>query len=264
MLIRANLIGVNLSDADLSDADLSDADLSGANLRGAILRGANLSGAILSDADVTGARIGWTSFGDLDLRSVVGLESVIHAGPSPIGIDTIYRSEGKIPESFLRGAGVPAEFITYMKSLTGSAIEYYSCFISYSTKDEEFAIRLHADLRAKNIRCWFAPEDLKIGDRFPQEIDQQIRLRDKLVLILSEHSVQSDWVRKEVLSALEEEKRRKETVLFPIRIDETVINTAVEWARRISRKRHIGDFRRWKEHDAYQSAFDRLLRDLQP
>jgi hypothetical protein len=24
----------------------------------------------------------------------------------------------------------------------------------------------------------------------------------------------------------------------------------------------IGDFTRWKEHDAYQKAFDRLLRDL--
>ena len=29
------------------------------------------------------------------------------------------------------------------------------------------------------------------------------------------------------------------------------------------RTRHIGDFTRWKEHDAYQKALDRLLRDLQ-
>jgi hypothetical protein len=26
--------------------------------------------------------------------------------------------------------------------------------------------------------------------------------------------------------------------------------------------RHIGDFTRWKEHDAYTKALDRLLRDL--
>jgi hypothetical protein len=26
--------------------------------------------------------------------------------------------------------------------------------------------------------------------------------------------------------------------------------------------RHIGDFTRWKEHDAYQKALHRLLRDL--
>ena len=26
--------------------------------------------------------------------------------------------------------------------------------------------------------------------------------------------------------------------------------------------RHIGDFNKWKDHDSYQKAFDRLLRDL--
>jgi hypothetical protein len=26
--------------------------------------------------------------------------------------------------------------------------------------------------------------------------------------------------------------------------------------------RHIGDFSRWKDHDTYQKAFERLLRDL--
>jgi hypothetical protein len=30
----------------------------------------------------------------------------------------------------------------------------------------------------------------------------------------------------------------------------------------IRNTRNIGDFRRWKTHDVYQKAFDRLLRDL--
>ena len=34
------------------------------------------------------------------------------------------------------------------------------------------------------------------------------------------------------------------------------------WAADIRRTRHIGDFSRWKDHDAYQQAFERLLRDL--
>jgi hypothetical protein len=33
----------------------------------------------------------------------------------------------------------------------------------------------HADLQAKNLRCWFAPEDLKIGDRFQGRIEESIR-----------------------------------------------------------------------------------------
>ena len=44
-------------------------------------------------------------------------------------------------------------------------IEFYSCFISYSTHDQEFAERLHADLQAKGVRCWFAPHDIKAGGR---------------------------------------------------------------------------------------------------
>ena len=27
--------------------------------------------------------------------------------------------------------------------------------------------------------------------------------------------------------------------------------------------RHVGDFTRWKEHDSYRKAFDRLLKDLE-
>jgi hypothetical protein len=34
------------------------------------------------------------------------------------------------------------------------------------------------------------------------------------------------------------------------------------WAGLV-RRRHIGDFRGWKEHDAYQEGFARLLRDLE-
>jgi hypothetical protein len=35
-----------------------------------------------------------------------------------------------------------------------------------------------------------------------------------------------------------------------------------DWAAKIKRRRHIGDFSSWKEKSSYQKAFDRLLRDL--
>jgi hypothetical protein len=40
------------------------------------------------------------------------------------------------------------------------------------------------------------------------------------------------------------------------------MHVTVGWAATIRRQRHIADFTRWKEHDVYQQAFDRLLRDL--
>ena len=184
-LSNATLYQADLSEATLSHTDLSGADLSDATLRSTVLRRANLSRADLSDADLSGATVGWTQFTDIDLRTVKGLETVEHKGPSSIGIDTIYRSEGRIPEAFLRQAGVPEDFLTYMHSLVAHPIEYYTCFISYSSRDQAFADRLYTDLQSKGVRCWFAPEDMKIGDKIRHRIDESIRLYDKLLLVLS-------------------------------------------------------------------------------
>lgn len=82
-----------------------------------------------------------------------GLETLKHSGPSTIGIDTIYNSGGKIPDVFLRGCGVPENFITFHKSLVNSPIEFYSCFISYSHDDKSFARRLHDQLQMRGVRC---------------------------------------------------------------------------------------------------------------
>jgi hypothetical protein len=187
---------------------------------------------------------------------------VRHQGPSTIGIDTISRSRGNIPESFLKGAGVDDTFITYIRSLVGKPIEYDSCFISYSSKDEAFAKRLYADLQSNNVRCWFAPEDLKWGAKIRLGIDEAIRLHDKLLLILSKHSVASGWVEHEVKTALAKERRENRVVLFPVRIDKAVLESPLSWATDIRHERNIGDFSSWKNHDDYQKSFSRLLRDL--
>ena len=149
----------------------------------------------------------------------------------------------------MSGAGAPDSFIAYMKSLVVEPIEYYSCFISYSTKDQRFADLLHLQLRQKNMRVWLATEDLKIGDRFRAKIDEAIRLYDKLLLVLSKHSVQSRWVQSEVEAAFEKERKQKRTVLFPIRLDDAVMETEEAWTAEIRRTRYIGDFRNWRSHD---------------
>jgi hypothetical protein len=266
-LWKARLYYTDLSDAKLIGADLRETNCAhsrfiAANLQRCNLSQTNFSGADLQSADVANATMGETVLAGLDLSRTQGLNTVRHIGPSPIGIDTIYRSGGNIPEVFLRECGVSEDFITFMKSLVGKPIEFYSCFISYSSKDHEFAERVHADLRAKNVRCWFAPEDLKIGDKLRPAFDEAIRIHDKLMVLLSENSVTSPWVEKEVETAFEKERQQNRTVLFPIRLDDAVMETDQAWAADIRRTRHIGDFRDWKNHDSYKKAFERLLRDL--
>jgi TIR domain len=176
-------------------------------------------------------------------------------------ISTGICSRYPLPLSFLRGIGLRDNFIEYLPSLLDQAIQHYSCFISYSSKDDEFAYRIHADLQNSGVRCWFAPHDLPIGDKILDALDAAIRLRDKVVLILSEHSINSDWVEDEVTKAFEEERKRGQIVLFPVRLDEAVLNTNEAWAAKL-RARNIGDFRKWKDHDAYKQSLARVLRDL--
>ncbi len=279
----ANLVGANLSGtaypdmegyepgrggAQLRDACLNRANLTGANLSGANLSGATLFRAWLCEADLAGTnlfRAGFdqTVLASVDLSAAKGLNAVRHYGPSTVGIDTLLKSSGKIPDKFLRSAGVPEDMISHAHSLAGKADVFYSAFISYNGKDHEFAERLHADLQAKGVRIWFAPEDLKIGDKFRSRIDEAIHVYDKLMVVLSANSVGSAWVEKEVETAFEKERKENRTVLFPIRLDDEAMTTSQAWAADIRRTRHIGDFCRWKDHDDYQKAFSRLLRDLQ-
>jgi hypothetical protein len=59
-----------------------------------------------------------------------------------------------------------------------------------------------------------------------------------------------------------QERKGKKTVLFPIRLDNTILKCETGWPADIQRTRHIGDFTRWKDYDAYQKALERVLRDL--
>jgi uncharacterized protein YjbI with pentapeptide repeats len=220
-LAGADLGGANLGGADLRRADLSEANLGGVNLGKAQLSFANLCGADLSKADLSGAKLYETVFADIDLTGTTGLETCEHAGPSVIDFRTLEQSH-PLPLAFLRGVGLPDNMIDYLPPLLSQSIQYYSCFISYSSRDDDFARRIHADLQNKGVRCWFAPHDLPIGGKILDEIDAAIRLRDKVLLILSEHSIGSDWVEDEVKTAYEEERGRKQTMLFPIRLDDAV------------------------------------------
>ena len=273
-LARADLAGANLYKANLYKAHLIGVHLGRANLGRADLAGTNLTGVDLAEADLgeanlAGADLFETMFVNVDLSATKGLDTCRHLGPSVLDHRTLQRS-GRLPLVFLRGCGLPDRLIDYLPSLLEEAIQYYSCFISYSSKDDAFANRLYADLQNKGVRCWFAPEDMKIGDKFRRRIDEAIHVHERLLLILSENSVSSEWVEKEVETAFEKEQRQKRTVLFPARLDDAVMKCETGWSADIRRSRHIGDFRRWKDYDAYQQVFNgpeggaRVISSLDP
>jgi uncharacterized protein YjbI with pentapeptide repeats len=269
-LREVNLRGATLANANLTGADLTGADLAGADLMGTDLTGVDFTGADFVDANLAGAVFRKTTLADVDLSATKRLDEVMHLGPSSIGIDTIFRSKGKIPESFLRGCGVPDGLITYLPSLVGAGIEFYSAFISYSHNDEEFAKRLHSRMQQEHLRVWFAPEDMPGGKKIHEEIEAQIRVHDKLLIVLSEHSMDSEWVTTEIANAREREKSEGSQVLFPVRL--TSMDAITSWrcfdadigkdsAKEI-REYYIPDFSNWQDHDSFEREFAKLLKGL--
>ncbi len=261
-LFGANLNGANLGGANLIKANLSQANLSRADIISANLSRADLSQANLSRADLSEAKIGLTTFGDIDLQEVRGLETIKHFGRSYIDIHTIFRSEGKISRVFLKGMGIPDTFITDIGSLVNQPIEYFPCFISHSNQDEQFAERLYADLQLEGIHCWFAPEGLKTGSKHSLGINELLQTHDKLLLVLSKYSVVSQWIEQEVEAVLARERKYNKMVLFPLRLDETVMEIENGWPALIKNTRPISDFCNWQNHDAYDKIFQQLLCNL--
>ncbi|HEY3992454.1 MAG TPA: toll/interleukin-1 receptor domain-containing protein [Ktedonobacteraceae bacterium] len=137
--------------------------------------------------------------------------TIKHTGPSYLELFSIQLPQDGSAEQFLRGVGVPDEWID--------------------------------DYRAR--------------------IDEAIHIHEKVLLLLSEHSIASVWVSDEVEAAFEKELQQGRNMLFPVRLDESIMRTDQAWAAKLRRERHIGDFTTWEiSAQKYQSAFDRLLRDL--
>jgi predicted nucleotide-binding protein len=141
------------------------------------------------------------------------------------------------------------------------AAEYYSCFISYSWKDNDFVASLYDDLHQVGIRCWLDEKELRAGARLADQIDRAIQAHDKVLLVLSHDSIRSAWVRLELRNALRLERERRKTVLFPLRLDDAPLEMAGSEFEQL-REKYISDFSDWRNRDSYRHAFSRLVRDL--
>ncbi len=246
----ASLIGSYLTRGNWADVNAREADLLRADLSFSRWRGSDLSGAAMSS----------TVMAATDLGGTTGLDSVALDGPCPIDDSTI-RTLEPVPEVFFRGCGLTDELIAFYRHAAEQA-SFYTVFISYSSVDQEIANRIHADLQEAGIRVWLATEDLKTGDRFRQVIYDAIRVHDKLLLVLSRNSITSEWVEDEVNAALDREREEGRSILFPVTLDDALWGTDRAWVRSLTHKRHIFDFTKWAEPEAYSSALARLLLEL--
>lgn len=261
-LENANLCNANLSSAFLNDASLFGADLTGAKFRHANLYRTCFKETILQRTNFHEALLLNTLFLNVDLSEALNLETAIHLGPSTIGFDTIQRSKGNIPVVFLRGAGISEHLLACIHSSGRAPFDYVTCFISYSSYDRRFVEKLYQDLRREGVICWYAPESMKAGEKFPASITEAVQSREKVLVVLSKHALESHWVQREVALARQKEGKGKREVLVPIRLDSTILNATMDWATAIYKQRHIRSFENWQQPSRYQKVFNDLLSDL--
>jgi len=297
-LESADLGGANLWGADLREANLNKANLRGADLRESNLRGtnlnytnlygadfqwANLTEASLKGAEFANASFAETIFGSNDLSEAENIERAKHHGPSILGINTIYLSKGNISDVFLRGCGLSDWEIESVKLYTpersnedinkilykiydlraSQALQVSPLFISYSHNDSIFVNKLEEYLNKKGVRFWRDTHNAVAG-RLENQIDQAIRLNPTVLLILSNHSIRSDWVEHEVRTARELEKEMKRDVLCPIALDDSWKGSP--WPKRVMeqvKEYNILNFSEWEDDSQFVGMFRKLIDGLE-
>jgi len=267
---EAQIVKARFDRAALQGADLTRATLDYSSFTGADLRNADLTGASVVGVDLARSVVGGTMFIDLAIGGARGLAEIEHKTRSAVSIETLYLSAGKIPDVFLRGVGLEEDFITYSRGFFNRAIEFYSCFISYSHKDKSFALRLHDQLQGQGIRCWLDEHQLLPGDDIYEQVDRGIKLWDKVLLCCSRDSLASWWVDNEIESAFEKERalmkrdKRKRLALIPLNLDGFMFSK--NWRSGKSqqvRSRLAADFTGWEvSNRKFEEQFERLVKAL--
>ena len=267
---KANLQQVSARGGHFASAVFEGALLPGAGLQEAYLSGTNFTSAWLESADLTAATLGQTHFVDCDLSYVVGLETCTHAVHSFIDFRTLQQCRRHLPNTFLKGCGLTDLIVDYIPSLFDGAINYYSCFLSHSHLDKNFARSLYARLQEHDIRCWLDEQQMLPGDDPHDLIQEGIKLWDKFILCCSRHSLTSWWVDSEINRAfakeqtLTRERGRKVHILIPLDLDGFLFSG--DWKSGKAdevRSRMIGNFSTWcVDQVKFEAELARLIQAL--
>ena len=93
-------------------------------------------------------------------------------------------------------------------------------FISYSHKDQGFVQKLAADLRYLGADLWIDFAEIKVGDSLIERIRQGIDGSEFVAVVLSQHSIDSNWVQREMDVAMNQEIIGKRIRVLPILLDD--------------------------------------------
>ncbi|MGE5339954.1 MAG: AAA family ATPase [Candidatus Omnitrophota bacterium] len=93
-------------------------------------------------------------------------------------------------------------------------------YLSYSTKDEEFASELYHRLTRDGIQCFFAKELLHWGDNWVQVLKKGIEESDYIVPIMTPDYFHSKWIREELAAIMNEDQTEFKKEIRPLLLKE--------------------------------------------
>jgi FMN phosphatase YigB (HAD superfamily) len=139
-------------------------------------------------------------------------------------------------------------------------------FISYSHYDMEFVEKLERSLRNWRIKLWRDVRDIKVGEELELAITKAIRTLPNFLVVISRHSVNAEWVNKEIDEVLRCQKtqRGRHKQILPVLIDKRVRPEDIHWPIgklkyadfRKSFRRGLSDLRTTLEHQDCSSILN--------
>lgn len=96
-------------------------------------------------------------------------------------------------------------------------------FISHSSSDKDFAIKLAHELKSHNINVWLDKDKIKVGDSIVKKISEGLEETEYLILILSKKSIQSKWVESEWVAKYWDEIENEKVSLLPVLLEDCEI-----------------------------------------
>ncbi len=127
-------------------------------------------------------------------------------------------------------------------------------FLSHSHADKSFVERLAVDLRHKGHVVWFDEAEIKIGNSLIEKLREAIDDVDYVIAVISQSSIQSEWVKRELDVAMNREIEQKKVFILPILIDDVGLPGFLKG-------KLYADFR---NNDFYEKELEKVLQKLGP
>jgi hypothetical protein len=94
-------------------------------------------------------------------------------------------------------------------------------FLSHNHADRDIARGLGAQLKLAGADVWFDEWEIRAGDSIPGKLDEGLVAFDTFILLWSAHASRSQWVRRELESAIHRGMENPSMRIIPVRLDET-------------------------------------------